>query len=361
MIHPAVGSSNGGSQTFVVELSKYLAEKCDIDILASSEETDQCKKIGCIPRLKALNSTEIHINLLNKFLKNFFNKPEIIIEHFSAFFPTVVHLLLNRYDVLYPNNDWGGLLACWVVRKIKGTPIVFTEHSSLMNDGKIAERNLKFKPDKYITLSSHMKDWVDNNFENINTEHIPNGINFEKFNPYINGIKLPLEGPIILASARYQTNKRLELAVDAVEKLGYGSLLVLSNGEGVDFLKKYGMSKLGKKRFKLLSVPYEEIQHYYKSCDIFTLPSEFEPFGLVYLEAMACNKPIVATDDESRREIIGDAGILCNPENIEEYADTLKKALQTTFKNKPYERAKLFDWKLISDKYFAVFEDVKKK
>lgn len=358
MVHPAVGSSNGGSQSFVLELSRYLKEKCDIEILAYNTENDLCKKIKCIPRFVALNSTEIHINLLNKFLKNFFNKPELIIEHLSALFPTIIHLLLHKYDVLFPSNDWGGLLACSIVRKIKGTPIVFTEHSSLMNNGKIAKRNLKFKPDKYVTLSTFMKNWVDEKYTDINTEYIPNGVNFEKFNPYINGVKLPLDGPIVLASARYQTNKRLELAVDAMEKIGYGSLLVLSSGEGVEDFEQYGLSKLGKKRFKLMSVPYGEIQNYYKSCDVFTLPSEFEPFGLVYLEAMACNKPIVATDDESRREIIGDAGVFCNPENVEEYAEAIKTALKTTFKNKPFEQAKRFDWKLISEKYSAVFLDV---
>lgn len=356
MVHPAVGSSNGGSQSFVLELSKYLKGKCEIEILSSGIENDLCKKINCIPRLTALNSTEIHINLLNKFLKNFFNKPELIIEHISALFPTVLHLLLNKYDILFPSNDWGGLLACSIVRKIKGTPIVFTEHSSLMNKGQIAKRNLKFKPDKYVTLSTFMKNWVDEKYSEIDTVYIPNGVNFEKFNPYISGINIPLESPIILASARYQTNKRLELAVDAMEKLGYGSLLVLSSGEGVEDFEKYGLSKLGKKRFKLMSVPYEEIQNYYKSCDVFTLPSEFEPFGLVYLEAMACNKPIVATDDESRREIIGDAGVFCNPEEVEAYAEAIKTALKTTFKNKPYEQAKRFDWKLISEKYATVFQ-----
>lgn len=361
MIHPAIGTSCGGSQNFVIELSNYLSDKCDIDILSSGLENDLCKKINCIPRFKALNSNAFSINLFNKIMRIFFNKPELIIEHVSALLPTIKQLLFNKYDILYPNNDWGGLLACSIVRKIKGTPIVFTEHSSIMNNGKIAKRNLKFKPNKYVVLSSSMKEWVKDKNYIIDTEYIPNGVNFEKFNPYVESSNLNLEGPIILTAGRYQTNKRLELVVDAVEELGYGSLVVLSEGEGVEFLENYGLSKLGKRRFKLLSVPYNEIQNYYKSCDVFTLPSEYEPFGLVYLEAMACNKPVVATDDRTRREIIGDAGILCNPENIVEYAEALNTALKTTFKNKPFERAKLFDWKNISEKYYKVFRELTEK
>ena len=77
----------------------------------------------------------------------------------------------------------------------------------------------------------------------------------------------------------------------------------------------------------------------------------WEAFGIVYVEAMASGLPVVATDDENRREIIGDAGLFVDPENIEEYAQTLGKALKTDFGEKPRQQAKKFSWDKIASQY----------
>ncbi len=54
---------------------------------------------------------------------------------------------------------------------------------------------------------------------------------------------------------------------------------------------------------------------------------EDEPFGQAYIQAMACGLPTVATDDEMRRNIVGDAGILCDVTQIDTYASAIATAL----------------------------------
>jgi glycosyltransferase involved in cell wall biosynthesis len=358
LIHPAVGDSLGGSQVIVLELAERLKESCDVDILSSKKANELCEPIACITRGEVLRNPKY--NKIRKALGNFANKPEILIENITSFFPLVWKLLKNKYDVILPNNDWGGLLAASVVRRLRKTPIIFTEHSGLMEEGKIARRNLFFKPDKYVIYTNELKYWLKKYYPETDAPFIPMGVNFERFNPQIQAAALDLPRPIFLASSRHQKNKRLDLVIEAVSLLEKGSLLLLCPGENTAELIKKGEKLLGKKRFKLTSVPYEEIPSYYKACDIFTLPSLAEPFGLVYLEAMACNKPVVATKDFSRMDIVGEAGILCDVTNIEEYAHALQKAAEHHWENIPYEQARKFTWESCADKYYNEIQELVK-
>lgn len=343
IIHPAYGVSDGGVQTFISELAPKLCKGLDVTILSAKktfgEDKISYKSIFSIPRRSRLSK-------LSNILKPFCSSPDIVLEHITSFIPVIMNLLRNDYDVIYPCNDWGGLLAASVARKIKGTPIIFTEHCGLQDAGTISNRNKKFKPDKYIVLSPQM--------EGI---YIPNGVDFSKFNPDIKPIKLNLQPPIVFACGRNYPNKRLDLVIEAVSRLDNVSLLIASPSENIKDLKKKGEKLLGN-RFMLINVPYHEIAGYYRACDVFTLPSQNEPFGLVYLEALACNKPVVTTNDFTRKMIIGKGGILCNPENIDEYVNALNTALFKNWNNNPFNQAQKFSMDVCTEKYLNVINEL---
>jgi len=112
----------------------------------------------------------------------------------------------------------------------------------------------------------------------------------------------------------------------------------------------------------LMKVSPAEIPKFYRNSDLFTLPSnEFEAFGIVYLEALASGLPVVATDDALRKEIIRDAGILVNPEDIDVYAKALEKALKTDWGDKPRNQAKKFSWDKVVKKYESLFQELTNK
>jgi len=355
IIHPALGKTDGGSQIFVLELAKRLRYDFDITILSGKKINSLCKPVWSIER--RCNSNNYFYNILHRKLSKYSNSPDVLIEHMTSFIPVLTNLLITNYDLIYPNNDWGGLFVANIVRKIKKTPIVFTEHCGLMEDGLMAKRNLKFLPDRYVVLSQDMKHWVKSNFSHIKTEMIPNGVDFSRFNINVEPVELNFERPIFLSAGRYYPNKRLELAIDAVSQLEKGSLIILSTGCNLEKLRDYGKQRLGN-RFHLDTVAYNKIPGYYKACDVFTLPSEKEPFGLVYLEAMACNKPVVAPLDESRKEIVGNAGVLCNVTNIDEYANALKYASEHNFENIPLLQAKKYSLDETALKYKRLFMQV---
>src|SRR3989344_4474423 len=156
----------------------------------------------------------------------------------------------------------------------------------------------------------------------------------------------------------WEKGKRMELAINAVAKLKDPSLLILGGGYNEKNIMMVGKTKLGK-RFLMKKVEFNEIPKYYRSCSLFTLPSwENEAFGMVYIEAMASGLPVVATDDELRREIIGEAGILVNPTDLDAYSTALQKALETAWHDKPVIQAKKFSWDFVVGEYEKLFKEL---
>jgi glycosyltransferase involved in cell wall biosynthesis len=65
----------------------------------------------------------------------------------------------------------------------------------------------------------------------------------------------------------------------------------------------------------------------YSGASVFAFPSLYEGFGLPVLEAMACGAPVIAADATSLPEVVGDAGILVPPLDIDAWAAALASVL----------------------------------
>ncbi len=82
-------------------------------------------------------------------------------------------------------------------------------------------------------------------------------------------------------------------------------------------------------------VPDEQLCDYYNLCDVFAMPSKREGFGIVYLEALACGKPVLGGNQDGAIDALchGELGALVNPDNVEEIARTLVQILQGIYPN----------------------------
>jgi glycosyltransferase involved in cell wall biosynthesis len=74
-------------------------------------------------------------------------------------------------------------------------------------------------------------------------------------------------------------------------------------------------------------VPFETLRCFYESAAAFVFPSRYEGFGLPPLEAMACGAPVVTSNVSSLPEVVGDAAILVNPENVFDIVRGIREAL----------------------------------
>ncbi len=110
-------------------------------------------------------------------------------------------------------------------------------------------------------------------------------------------------------------------------------------------------------------VPNEELVYLYNAAKLFVLPSFYEGFGLPPLEAMACGTPVIVSKVSSLPEVVGDAGILVEPEDIEGLTVAMWRALtddnlRREMRAKGLKRAATFSWQRTARETLAVYQKV---
>ena len=93
----------------------------------------------------------------------------------------------------------------------------------------------------------------------------------------------------------------------------------------------------------------EELVDLYRGASVFLDPSLYEGFGYGVLEAMACGAPVVASDRTSMPEVVGEAGLLCDPESPAELAAAVRRVLDepplaAELRERGRLRAAAFSW-----------------
>jgi glycosyltransferase involved in cell wall biosynthesis len=110
-------------------------------------------------------------------------------------------------------------------------------------------------------------------------------------------------------------------------------------------------------------VPDCDLPSLYSGAICFVYPSFFEGFGLPPLEAMQCGTPVITGNLTSLPEVVGDAGILVDPYNIEQIAAALERVLgdeqlRSDLSKRGLERASLFTWDRTARQTLDIFEKI---
>ena len=291
---------NRGAETYVVELAKRLSVKHEVDIL-----------------------TKINFH--------------------------------KKYDVVIPTN---GRLQVFMVRMltwVSGAKMVVSGQSGMGWDDRL---NLYALPNTFIALSTKALDWAKKVNPLVKSVYIPNGVDIDRFTSKPTSKSQTIK--TILSVGAFTEQKRHELVIKAVSKIK-NVKLIIAGGGGDKILEiiDLGSKILGKDGFEVIETTNVKMPEIYKRADVFTLASRpSESFGIVLVEALASNLPVVATDDPIRKEIVGDAGLFVDPTDTESYAIALEKALNTNWGEKPRKQAEKFDWDSIAKKYEELFNSL---
>jgi glycosyltransferase involved in cell wall biosynthesis len=110
-------------------------------------------------------------------------------------------------------------------------------------------------------------------------------------------------------------------------------------------------------------VPESDLPALYSGARCFVYPSYFEGFGLPPLEAMQCGVPVIIGNRTSLPEVVGDAGLLVDPFDVEALAAAMEdvinnSVLRSQLRVKGFARARMFDWKETARRTLEVYQRV---
>lgn len=116
----------------------------------------------------------------------------------------------------------------------------------------------------------------------------------------------------------------------------------------------------------LYDVPDADLPGLYSAARVLTTPSFYEGFGFPALEAMACGTPVVVADRASLPEVVGEAGLLVNPDDPEDIAQELARALtdeplRARMRELGLAQAARFTWERTAQATLAVYRKVLSK
>jgi glycosyltransferase involved in cell wall biosynthesis len=110
-------------------------------------------------------------------------------------------------------------------------------------------------------------------------------------------------------------------------------------------------------------VPFNTLRVFYAAASAFVFPSLYEGFGLPPLEAMACGTPVVTSNVSSLPEVVGDAAVLVNPENVFDIARGIREVLtdeelRAELIRKGFEQIRKFSWEKTAREVLEVYREI---
>lgn len=175
-----------------------------------------------------------------------------------------------------------------------------------------------------------------------------------RFILYVGTVELRKNIQLLIKSFYKLLNKGLKIKLVLIGNLGHGFKEISDIINDLDISKEV---------IFLGYVPMDDLIKFYNATDLFVFPSFYEGFGLPPLEAMACGCPVITSNTSSLPEVVGDAGIMVDPHDIDDLTDKIyqimtDEGLRADLGRKCLDRAKLFSWADTANETWKVYEKV---
>lgn len=293
------------------------------------------------------------------------------------FYPTVLEFVPflvkpffrnhNLYDIAHSSVEYGFAF------KTESKPLVVTAHHVVFNPTyqkytspaqklyhKLLFRYTKKSlsvADSVVAVSESTREDIERVFGIKDIQVIYNGIDTSIFKPI--KVKDPYPHKIkLLFVGNLTRRKGADLLPEIMQKLDDRFLLFYTSG--LRTKKIFSDSRM----VPLGRLNLAELVNMYNLCDMVIVPSRLEGFGYSAAEAMACEKPVIATDCSSLPELVADekGGFLCEMDNAEDFRQKIEILAQgedLRLQMGQYNRERVlaeFDLSSMGRKYHALYE-----
>ncbi|MGB3342109.1 MAG: glycosyltransferase [bacterium] len=274
----------------------------------------------------------------------------------------------SKYDILHTHYWLSGLIGMAVRKKIH-IPWIHSFHTIERFKGAIkdksrveVENEISRKCDFIISPTVKESFNLKRLYPGVNAMTLPHGVDTARFRPSPNGHST------LLFVGRVDPIKGLDILIDALREIGKKVQLNVIGGpskgkKNLENIKAYAqdleVNFIGQ-------VKHEQLLKYYQNAGIVIIPSYYESFGLVGLEAMASARPVIGFQDTGLAETVGsDAGLL-----VKRNKTILAKAIVRLIDNQELryqmgttgrKKAHMFNWRHIANRYLRAYEEISKK
>lgn len=354
-------SMKGGVESRSFYVTQKLSEKHEVSIICSYQGKQ--KRFDKVGKVKVFRVGKIH-SYTNS--GSIFTRLGFAISAYKK-----GKSLLDKFDVVEGYNFISYLPAYFIGKRKKAKKIA-TYHEVWVGEwvknkglitgvfGSAWERIvLSLKWDKLIAVSDFTKKKLEKYYDENKIIVVPNGIMLEKYDMMVK----KNDFPTLSCVARLTPQKKIDdlIKTVAILKKNYPNIKckIVGTGDELINLKKIVKELSLEENIEFLGFveKHEDVLKIIKASDVFVLPSILEGFGIVVIEAMACNVPYVASKIPPIVEVTnnGIGGLLFEPENVKDLSKKIKELL--TNKNKRTlkieecrDYVKKYDWKNIITK-----------
>lgn len=185
--------------------------------------------------------------------------------------------------------------------------------------------------------------------------------------------KYKIEGNYIIYVGTIQPRKNLLRLIEVFTKIEGLKLVIVGKTMGFgregwmfeEILRKPQELGIEDKVIFTGFAPTEDLLYLLNGAQAFILPSLYEGFGIPVVDAMACGTPVIVSNVSSLPEVVGQAGTLVDPYNIEQMEQVIRtvafdKKLQLQKSKEGLKQAAKFSWRKMAKTVLKVFEEVNK-
>jgi len=354
----------GGVEAVVLNYYRHLdRNKIEFDFICDSDST-------CIPyeEIKSLGGKVILIPPYQKIFKYIKELTKILKE--------------NKYNIVHSHINTLSVFPLYCAKKAK-VPVRIAHNHSTTNK-KEWKRNIikcilkpfsKIFSTEYMSCSEYAGRWLFGNktFDNNNVYVLNNAVDLNKLkynlsirDEYRKKLNIKKEQLVIGNVGRMVETKNHTFLLDIFKLISeeHDSILVLVGQGPLENYLKQKAKKLGLYDKVIFLGQREDVYNIYQAFDLFVLPSLYEGFGMVLLEAQATNLPcIVSTGVPQEAKLINDFKFI----SLNESLITWKNSIIDLFKtNKRIDNSKILtekgfdivnEAKKLEKKYFSLLEE----